>query len=291
MTYVEIFWSYLVADCDHRAFVLKAVGIEHVVAQSDARFILLVPEQFAERAIEQLRSYDEESRPKPPPPPLQLHRHAWIGSLVYAFLMLAIAYCAGANIGSQNWYEAGVLRHSAIAGSELWRIVTALTLHADVGHILGNLAFGIPYGFFAAQLLGGGRAWLSILVAAACGNLFDSALMDARQSSIGASTAVFAMLGIVGAYAWRRGQSRFNRWAHRAAPLIAAVALLAITGVGDESTDIVAHLAGFGFGILTGTVQAHLRSKHLDRMSMQVLAGAVALMSVFGAWWWAHVAT
>jgi membrane associated rhomboid family serine protease len=291
MTYVEIFWSYLIADCDQRAFVLKAVGIEHVVAQSDARFVLLVPEPFAERAIEQLRSYAEESRPKPAPPPLQLHRHAWIGSLVYAVLMLGIAYCAGADVGLRDWYDAGLLRHSAIANGELWRIVTALTLHADVGHILGNLAFGVPYGFFAAQLLGGGRAWLSILLAAACGNLLDSALMDTRQSSIGASTAVFAMLGIVGAYAWRRGQSRFNRWAHRAAPLIAAVALLAFTGVGDESTDIVAHLAGFAFGILTGTVQAHLRSKHLDRMGVQVLAGAVALMSVFGAWWWAHAAT
>jgi rhomboid protease GluP len=291
MTYVEIFWSYLIADCDQRAFVLKALGIEHVVAQSDARFVLLVPEQFAERAIEQLRTYDEESRPKPPPAPLQLHRHAWIGSLIYALVMLGIAYCAGADVGMRDWYDAGVLRHSAIAGGELWRIVTALTLHADVGHILGNLAFGVPYGFFASQLLGGGRAWLSILLAAACGNLLDGALMDPRQSSIGASTAVFAMLGIVGAYAWRRGQSRFNRWAHRAAPLIAAVALLAFTGVGDESTDIVAHLAGFAFGALTGTVQAHLRSKHLDRMSVQVLAGAVALMSVFGAWWWAHAAT
>jgi rhomboid protease GluP len=290
VTYIEIFSSYLIAECDQRAFVLKAVGIEHLVAQNVNRFVLLVPEGSAEAAIEHLRHYDEESRPKPVPPALQLHRHAWIGSLAYAMLMLGIAYCAGADIGGRDWYEAGVLRHSAIASGELWRVVTALTLHGDVGHILGNLAFGIPYGYFAAQLLGGGRAWLSILIAAACGNLLDSALMDVRQSSIGASTAVFAMLGIVGAYAWRRGQSRFNRWAHRAAPLIAAVALLAFTGVGDESTDIVAHLAGFAFGIVTGTVQAYARSKFLDRRPVQIAAGALASLGVFGAWAWGFAA-
>jgi membrane associated rhomboid family serine protease len=290
VTYVEIFSSYLIADCDQRAFVLKAVGIEHLVAHDNNRFVLLVPERYAEAAIGHLRSYAEESRPRPRPAPLQLHRHAWIGSLIYAAVMLGIAYCAGANSGDRDWYEAGVLRHSALANGELWRIVTALTLHADVGHILGNLAFGVPYGYFAAQLLGGGRAWLSILFAAALGNLLDSALMDVRQNSIGASTAVFAMLGLVGAYAWRRGQGRFNRWAHRSAPLIAAVALLAFTGVGDESTDIVAHLAGFAFGAATGTVQAHTSSKLLDRAPVQIIAGVAAILSVFGAWIWAFAA-
>jgi membrane associated rhomboid family serine protease len=286
VTYVAIFSSYLIAECDQRAFVLKAVGIEHLVAQNVNRYVLLVPEAFAEAALHHLGSYDEESRPKPIPPPLPLHRHAWIGSLIYALVMLAIAYCAGANVGGYDWYEAGVLRNAALSNGELWRVVTALTLHADVGHILGNLAFGIPYGYFAAQLLGGGRAWLSILIAAACGNLLDAALMGEYQNSIGASTAVFSMLGLVGAYAWRRGSSRFNKWAHRAAPLIAAVALLAITGVGDESTDIIAHLAGFAFGVGVGTVQSFARSKLLDRRAVQVLAGAIAVASVIGAWMW-----
>jgi membrane associated rhomboid family serine protease len=159
-----------------------------------------------------------------------------------------------------------------------------LTLHADVAHILGNLAFGIPYGYFASQLLGVGRAWASILVAAALANLIDAALMHATQSSIGASTAVFAMLGIVGAYAWQRGQSTFNRWAHRWAPLIAAVALLAFTGVGDERTDIVAHLAGFATGVVTGAIQARVHSRVLDRTSSQLVLGIACLIAIAVAW-------
>jgi rhomboid protease GluP len=287
MTYVEIFTSYLIADCDQRAFVLKAVGIEHVIAQSDNRFVVLVPEEFAERALEHLRITEEESRPKPRPPALRLHPRAWLGSLIYALLMVVIAYCAGADVGGVDWYESGALRHSAIAGGEIWRIITALTLHADVAHILGNLAFGIPYGYFASQLLGVGRAWASILIAAALANLIDAALMHAQQSSIGASTAVFAMLGIVAAYAWQRGQSTFNRWAHRWAPLVAAVALLAITGVGNEQTDIVAHLAGFATGTVMGLIQARLRSDWLDRPIAQVTMAIVTGAAVISAWSWA----
>jgi rhomboid protease GluP len=287
MTYVEIFSSYLIADCDQRAFVLKAVGIEHVVAQSGSRFVVLVPEEFAERALEHLRITEEESRPKPRPPALRLHPRAWVGSLVYAVSMLVIAYCAGADIGGVNWFESGALRHAAITGGEVWRIVTALTLHADVGHILGNLAFGIPYGYFTSQLLGVGRAWASILFAAALANLIDAALMHAQQSSIGASTAVFAMLGIVAAYAWQRGQGTFNRWAHRWAPIVAAVALLAITGVGNEQTDIVAHLAGFASGIAMGVIQARLRSDWLDRPAAQITMAAATCLAVIGAWSWA----
>ena len=286
VTYVEIFSSYLITECDQRAFVLKAVGIEHVVAKNDNKFVLLVPEESVALALEQLGGYEAESRPKPPPTPLQLHTNAWTGSAVYVMSMLGIAYAAGESLGGFDWYETGALRHGAIAHGELWRIVTALTLHADVGHILGNLAFGAPYGYFASQLLGTGRAWASILIAAAFANFINATLMGEQQSSIGASTAVFAMLGIVGAYAWRRGKSRFNSWAHRGAPLIAAVALLAFTGVGDERTDIVAHLAGFGVGVGMGVQQANLRTTWLNKRATQISLGLAAGLIGMGAWMW-----
>lgn len=287
MTYVEIYSSYLVADCDQRAFVLKAVGIEHLVTRMENRFALLVPEPLVEQALEHLRSYEEESRPKPAPTPLRLHTGAWTGAAAYAIVMLAIAYCAGASIGGADWYDAGVLRRSAVEDGELWRIVTALTLHADAGHILGNLVFGIPYGYFAAQLLGVGRAWASILAAAALANLLDAALMGPHQSSIGASTAVFAMLGLVGAYAWRHGHGRLRRWAHRTAPFVAAIALLAFTGVGDERTDIVAHLAGFAVGAAMGALQAVLGPERWSSRLAQRLSAAATCVVVAGAWIWA----
>lgn len=284
MAFTEIYSSSQLADCEQRAFVLKAVGLEHVFGQRGDVFVLLVPESTAAVAIDHLQRYDEESRPKSPPPPLKLHGNAWIGSIVYASMVIGVAYCAGANIGGADWFDAGALSSAAVRDQEWWRAITALTLHGDVGHLIGNLAFGIPYGFFASQLLGGGRAWASILLAATLGNLLDSATMGAHQRSIGASTAVFAMLGLVAAYSWRTGTDNVSRWAHRYAPLVAAIALLAFTGAGGERTDVVAHLAGFLSGVVIGTMQAHVPTRHFDKRAVQVGAGLVSFAAVVGAW-------
>jgi rhomboid protease GluP len=287
MPFVEIYSSLVLADCEHRGFVLRAVGIEHVVSQRAETFVLLVPEDSASAAVDQLRRYEEESRPLPTVPPRHVYARAWRGSLAYAFVMLLVAYCAGADVGGADWYEAGALTRGAVRDGEWWRLVTALTLHADVAHLIANLVFGVPYGYFAAQLLGIGRAWFGTLVAAALANAIDSAVMTANQLSIGASTAVFAMLGLVAAYAWRTESSRAPRWAHRFAPLVAAIALLALTGVGGERTDVVAHLAGFFSGVVTGTLLAFSVAEVLGRRSAQLVAGVVSLVALVGAWTWA----
>jgi rhomboid protease GluP len=284
MPLAEIFSSTRLADCEQRAFVLRAVGIEHAVLSNGDLFGLLVPEELAASAIHHLRSYDEESRAvAPTPAPISLHPHGAIGSVLYAAIVIAVAYYAGRATLGFDWSAAGGLTAAAIDRAQWWRAITALTLHADLGHLLGNIAFGVPFGFFAAQLLGTGRAWLSILVAATAGNLFDSALMPPQQTTIGASTAVFAMLGLVAAYAWRRGAGATQRWALRWAPLIAAVALLGITGASGEHTDVIAHLAGFVSGALLGAVHGHWPNLLAGRRS-QWFAGTGALAAVAIAW-------
>jgi rhomboid protease GluP len=294
MALTEIYRSHRLADCEQRAFVLRAVGIEYalftytVLSPGDL-FALLVPEELVAAAIGHLKSYDEESRVVVvPPAPLPVHPRAWIGSFAYVAMLIGIAWLVGESYGGIDWLAAGALTHATTADHQWWRAVTALTLHADLGHLLGNLAFGVPFGFFAAQLLGNGRAWLSILVAAVCGNLLDSAAMPDHQETIGASTAVFAMLGLVAAYAWRRGSGKragsSKRSVHSWAPLVAGIALLGITGAGGENTDVFAHLSGFAAGALLGVVHGHVRTPFLDGRLGQFIAGALTAATVIGAW-------
>jgi rhomboid protease GluP len=291
MALAEIYSSPRLGDCEQRAFILRAVGIEHAVLAHDDLFGLLVPEESVQTAIGHLRSYDEERRAAelPAPAPLiNLYPHAAIGALLYVIVVIAIAYLAGSSAFNVDWLDAGALTSTARHQGQWWRAITALTLHADLGHMLGNLAFGVPFSYFAAQLFGVGRAWASIVLAAFLANLLDSSLMPAQQETIGASTAVFAMLGLVAAYAWRtsprllRGQTQ--RWALRLAPLTAGIALLGITGAGGEQTDVVAHLAGFGAGALLGIAHAHLPTRWLDRPAGQMLAGIATLTAVVIAW-------
>lgn len=284
MVLTEVYRSAQLSDCDQRAFILKAVGIVYLIERHEEFFSIVVPQHLATTALEHLRQYEKESIPAPPPPEIRLHGNAWIGSVVYAFVVIAVAYCAGANVGGFDWLDAGALTRAAFYGDEWWRPVTALTLHVDVAHLIGNLVFGIPYGFFASQLLGAGRAWLSIIAAAAFANLIDGALMQENQASIGASTAVFAMLGLVATYSWLKVPARSNHWAHRWAPVIAAVALLAFTGVGGEHTDVAAHVAGFACGALLSLVQSRFRVGERHARALQFIFASAVCIVIIAAW-------
>lgn len=286
--YREVYRSRDFAACEHRAFVLRAIGIEHVIGTCAEAYIVFVSEDEAARAIEQLAQYEQEiSAKEAPPPPLHLHEFAWTSTLAYALVLVLVGYCAGGRISGHDWFTAGELTSNVTSSGEWWRVVTALTLHADLGHLLGNLAFGGLFGFFAAQLIGPGSAWLSILIAGALGNWVDSVLMLAGRVTIGASTAVFATLGLVAAYAWKQHTIRSLRWAHRWAPIVAAIALLAFTGAGGERTDVLAHLTGFGSGALIGLLHALPVSRRYLQRIPQLWAGASACIILCGAWAWA----
>jgi len=141
--------------------------------------------------------------------------------------------------------------------------VTALTLHVDFSHLAGNIVFGAFFGLYVGRYLGSGIGWAAILGAGALGNALNVLIQPGRHLAIGASTSVFAALGLLAAYTWRRGFLRNTPWRMRIAPIIAGIGLLAFTGTGSgvegDNVDILAHLtgfiAGFGAGAALATVE------------------------------------
>ena len=168
--------------------------------------------------------------------------------------------------------------------------MTALTLHLDVAHLVANLGFGVLFGYFAGQLLGPGVAWGSILVAATMANLGTGLVQTASHSSAGASTAVFATLGMLAAFGWRQRHPLRERWAYRYAPIVAGIALLAFLGVGGERTDVLAHLAGFASGAIVGWWHGRPTRAAPGGPVRQWLSGSLALAVVMVAWWLALAA-
>jgi membrane associated rhomboid family serine protease len=292
MPLIEVFRSHRQPACEQRAFVLHAVGIVSEVLPFEGAFLLFVDSESAPAAREHIERYNSENAdvaiPKQLPTP---HDHAWITPAIFAAVMFGAGYCAAEHLFDFNWYENGELRSGIQHSGEWWRSVTALTLHVNVAHLLGNIAFGSFFGYLAARLLGPGAAWASIVLAAVFGNLLDSALMPATHSSIGASTAVFATLGLVAAYSWRMQLSKRMQWAHRWAPLISGIMLLALLGAGDEHTDVLAHLTGFFCGALLGASYARIPPKIFSNVALQVSATFIATAVVIGAWAWARAAT
>lgn len=277
-------------QCSDRALVLASVQIPYELVDDGLSCAIVVPAQFSPQAVEQLRLYEDENPPTRPRRRKQVvYQDSLPGIIGYVFVVCLVAWIAGHSFFGSNWFVAGRVDGSLIRAGEWWRTITALTLHADVRHLLGNLIFGVFFGVFAGRLLGSGVTWLAVVVAAALGNTANTLLLDSVHRSIGASTAVFATLGILAGYVWRARLMAQDRWPTRLGPIVGGIALLMFTGTGDANTDIGAHLMGFVCGFATGMALTLLGRAPAPPRT-QFIAGGIALGMITVAWTAALVA-
>ncbi len=215
--------------------------------------VLLVEPATAPAVREQLARFERESTYWPPrapiePAPSDPHRGLF-PPLLWALLLVAVF--RGQQV-SPALTEGGLLDARAIvSGGEIWRAFTALWLHADVGHLLSNLVSGwfVLRTWFCLVPLG--RGWAQLLGAATLANLLLAIAAQAGgHRSLGASTLVFAGIGLLtGRALRRRGQP--GRWRPLLIPAAAGFAVLGLYGAGDANTDVLAHVAGFLCGVAT----------------------------------------
>lgn len=148
-----------------------------------------------------------------------------------------------------TWSDLGAADAGRMLSGEWWRALTALTLHGDGAHVLGNVVVGSIFISPLAARAGLGTAWLCVLMAGGLGNCVNALVQGAEHVSIGFSTSVFGAAGMAAALRARLDRSQPG-WTFVAAGL----ALLALLGVGDERTDVGAHLFGFAAGLGLGAV-------------------------------------
>lgn len=272
-------------ECRHAKLVLEAARIP-----SDAVFqngwFLVVADADAADAFAELAAYkaENEQRSAAPAGKTQLYGGAIVGVVAYSLTIIAFHLFSGALAYGVDWLSVGRVHAGDVTGGQFWRVVTALTLHADVEHLGGNLVFGAVFGFMAGRTFGGGIAWLTIVVAGSFGNLLNAYAREANHSSIGASTAVFAALGLMVANALRprlgTNESLLRRWS----PLIGGIVLLGFIGVGGERTDVLAHVTGFFAGLIVGWLCSYAPHRFLDNATVQTIASIAGVVIVAAAW-------
>jgi len=272
--------------CADRALVLLSVGIPYKVLSNDNHYYALsVPSSYVEKARFELWEYDQENRPsKPVATNIKPdYERAISGAVAYVLVLALIAWLSEIAAFGHDWLAAGRIDGSLVRDGEWWRVITSLTLHGSAKHLLGNIAFGSLFGVLAGGFVGPGVVWLCIIIAASLGNLLNVFLLDAGHRSIGASTAVFAALGIVSGFVWRAKLMAQERWAWRLGPIVGGIALLAYTGTGDANTDVGAHLAGFACGFGAGTILTAL-SATANRPRLQKMSSVLAIGVICAAW-------
>lgn len=268
--------------------VLISQGLSPTVDEGLDGFVVRVPASETAAALAALAAYDKESsraapQPVEPPQPISLFWGIVIGELLVLFFF--ITHLKSPNI---SWFERGSADAERILSGELWRVVTALTLHADIAHVLGNAAAAAIFFSAVCSMLGAGLGSALILLAGAGGNYLNAFMYGSSHISVGASTAVFGAVGILGilGMSQRRRTSLVARrkWLSAAA----ALALLAMLGTAGQRVDLFAHLFGFAAGALLAAVVAVLFPKS-PGMLIQLFSGAAALALIAYSWYLALV--
>jgi membrane associated rhomboid family serine protease len=264
--------------------VLLTQGLSPSLRRSPDGIVLSVPEGEMDRARAALGAYESENPPRfaEGSDPVGF-ASSLLGSALAGILILVFFIVTTISNPAMSWFERGSADAHKILDGELWRTVTALTLHADVAHALSNaIALALFLGA-VASVLGVGLGCCLILLAGAGGNLANALLHGSAHISVGASTSVFGAVGVLGGLGVvmrrRRALSRRRAWL----PLAAALALLGILGTGGERVDIWAHLFGLLVGGISGILIAIVTPRP-PRLAVQWACGGAAVAVLIYCW-------
>lgn len=137
-----------------------------------------------------------------------------------------------------------------IMNGEVWRLVSAMFVHADIVHIFGNMLFLLIFGLRAEDMFDVEEYFLIYFASGLTGGLLTFFFWP-DVLSVGASGAIFGVLGASLVYARRSiGQSIMSA-------LIYAFFLFFINL--GPNVNFLAHLGGLGTGLFIGYVLASSR--------------------------------
>jgi rhomboid protease GluP len=236
--------------------VLSAVGIAHQVSRKGTGWRIAVEPDQRSVAVEAVALYLKENPSLPARQQTFMAKGARTYSALYITAILALIHIL---IAPGTEHDRFVLKFGAdaaqIMAGEIYRCATALLLHADIAHLLGNMAGLIIFGTATASLCGWGLGWAMILATGFGGNLATAWWYGHDHIAIGASTAVFGAMGICTAISiWNEKhpgihgtQRLWRRWL----PLAGGLALLGLLGTSAHA-DLMAHLSGFALGLALG---------------------------------------
>ena len=262
--------------------VLASQGLESTVTRIEDRWGVMVAEDDYDRSVETLRIWKNENlgwkwlNPLPTAAGKFFH---W-GSLAWALATVAIYFWSTAP----GIKEAGMMDSQMVAAGQWWRLFTAVTLHADLPHLLSNITSGLILLGLAMARYGTGIALLIAFLSGVGGNVAGFLLYPDAHRGLGASGMVMGALGLLAIASPADGWDRQVGIGLIMRGIVATFLMLVLIGFSPRS-DVVAHVGGYVGGVVFGLVMMHLSAKALKDSITSLAAAAVLFLTVIITWW------
>ena len=265
--------------------VLTASNIPHTITRKAKGFELYVPPAYEADALRQILSFQSENQPWKPeeneeePVVLKNASGLWAAAALLVFYLITGPQSQDATL----FHEKGALAE-AICHGQVWRTVTALFLHVDFLHLLGNMAGMAIFVTAVGQTTGYGVGLALVLATGILGNSANAVFQHGQHLSVGASTAVFGALGLLGGFKLGPGKNRATtKKSYRPWLILATgITLLALLGNSPRS-DLMAHVFGWVSGILCGMAYRKIYHAPLGPRA-QFLCMYTAIAVIAAAW-------
>ncbi len=245
-------WPSL-ADAWEHALVILAMNLECRVDDAGGRYAVRADPAHGEAIRRELEQFEAEEAERRAPVEARVFPAGLELAGLWVLSLLAVFYWQLHDPELTSRF--GNSSRDVIGSGEWWRPFTALFLHGDVGHLLGNVFIGGMFCLLVAQSIGPWLGWLLILAGGTLGNALNAWVHYPEIfRSIGASTATFAAVGILAGAAtvraWR--QHSVREFKPLLVPVMVGLTILAMFGTGGGNTDVGAHITGVGAGVALG---------------------------------------
>ncbi len=177
----------------------------------------------------------------------------YVSGLLVISNILIFLWC---TFGSEMLYNVGVLSpYGFFEEREYYRLLSSMFLHGDMAHLVNNMLLLFGLGTMIEKEIGHFTFAATYFLAGLFGgmaSLFYKVFTNQWYvGSIGASGAVFGLIGVLLAMAFFSGLNMPNVTPIK---MIIVVAYSVYSGMGDPNIDNAAHVGGVLIGILTGLV-------------------------------------
>ena len=182
------------------SLVLSAADITHRIQYvSEHHIEIYVAARQQERALYEIAAYDRENRDWPPRPQADTFIPTFRAMSAVVIGCLVFMYGLSGDWHLKSfWFQKGAGDSSAILNNlALYRLVTPLTLHADIVHLMGNCFLGGFLLHFFFHLTGNGIGLFAMLLTATVANLINVLVHGPGHMFVGFSTAIFSVIGML----------------------------------------------------------------------------------------------